>query len=261
MYKSTAVLVVLAVTAVAWGQEPQAAGEHVLDRVPADSVAFVVIEVAFTLVAPQLMPGVIRQLGLGRVMSANLLAASSMALFFVLTRRAGAWHKFKLNGPDFVFDSAYGGALGGSAVALFFVVVDLLDGQPLFTPSLMGSVLFKGVAAEDVVKVKLDAVAYFTLAHMFAFAVLGAAVTLLVHEVELHSRHPAVVLVVVFGIIEAGFLTVASSAMPGVVARVGIVPIGIANLLAAGSIAAFLVWSHQPGRRVAEEISTGDRLS
>jgi hypothetical protein len=223
-------------------------------------VVFGIIEVAFTLVAPVVIPGVIRELGLSRVVAANLLAASTMALFFVLTRRAGAWHKFKLSGPDFIFDSAYAGAIGGSAVALFFVAVDLLDGQPLFTPALMGSVLFHGVAAEDVVKVQLDAVAYFTLAHMAAFVAIGAAVTWLVHEVELHSRHPAVVLVVVFAIIEAGFLTVASLGLPGVIARVGIIPIGIANVLAAGSMGAFLAWSHQPGRRAAEEIIAEDEL-
>ena len=221
-------------------------------------VLFLIIELTFFLVAPLVIPGVIRELGLARVMTANVLAAGTMALFFVLTHRAGAWHKFKMNGPDFAFDSVYAGALGGSAVGLFFVVVDALDGQPLFTPALMGSVLFLGVAAEDVLRVELDAVAYFTIAHMAAFGVLGAAVTFLVHEVELHSRHPAVVLVVVFAIIESGFLAGASLALPGVIARVGIIPIGIANALAAFTIAAFLMWSHQPGRRVAEEITADD---
>jgi hypothetical protein len=119
----------------------------------------------------------------------------------------------------------------------------------------MGSVLFQGVAAEDVARVELDAVAYFTLAHMIAFVVLGAAVTWLVHEAELHSRHPAVVLVVLFAVIEVTFLVAASIALPGVIARVGIVPVGIANLLAAGTIAVFFVWSHQPGRRGGEEIT------
>jgi hypothetical protein len=223
-------------------------------------VFFTIIEVGFFLLVPLLMPGMVRELGIGRVIAANLLAAGAMAVFFVLTRRTGAWHKFKMSGPDFVFDSAYAGTLGGAAVALFFVGVDVLDGQPLFTPALMGSVLFLGVAAEDVVGVRLDAVAYYSLVHMVTFVSLGAMVTWLVHEAELHSRHPAVVLLVVFVIIEAGFLAGASYALPGVIARVGIVPIGIANLLAAGSIAGLLVWSHQPGRRAAEEITTDDGL-
>ena len=119
----------------------------------------------------------------------------------------------------------------------------------------MGSVLFLGVAAADVTSVRLDAVAYYSIAHMVGFIGLGAAVTFLAHEVELHSRHPAAVLLVLFAILEAGFLVVASLALPGVITRVGIVPVGVANLLAAGTVALFLVWSHRPGRRAAQELT------
>ena len=141
---------------------------------------------------------------------------------------------------------------GGAAVALFFLVVDLLDGQPLFTPSLIGSVLFHGVSAEAVATVQLDAVAYYSILHLASFAALGTAISLLVYEVELHSRHPVVVLLVLFAIIEVGFLAVASLALPGVIDRLGIVRIGAANLLAAGSIALFFLWSHAPGMRAVD---------
>ncbi len=161
---------------------------------------------------------------------------------------------------DFIFDSIYSGAVGGSAVALFFLVIDLLDGRPFFTPAMMGHAILHGVAEGDVAEVAFDPIAYFTLAHMTAFVGLGAAITWLVHEVELRSRHPLVVLLVAFAILEAGFLVAASLALPGVITRVGIVPVGVANLLAAGTIALFFVWSHQPGRRVAEEISSDDGL-
>ncbi|HET9947919.1 MAG TPA: hypothetical protein VFQ22_03220, partial [Longimicrobiales bacterium] len=42
---------------------------------------------------------------------------------------------------DLAFDAFYGGAIGGSTIALFFLVVDGLQGRPLFTPSLIGHVL------------------------------------------------------------------------------------------------------------------------
>ncbi len=48
------------------------------------------------------------------------------------------------------------------------MVADLLDGRPLFTPSLMGSVMFLGMAAEDVEKVRLDAVAYCSIVTFIA---------------------------------------------------------------------------------------------
>ena len=93
---------------------------------------------------------------------------------------------------EFLFESLYVGVLGGSAVALFFLIADLLDAQPFFTPSLIGSVMFHGVAAEDVAKVRLDTVAYFSIVHIAAFTALGGAISLLVREVELRSRHPVV---------------------------------------------------------------------
>ena len=67
----------------------------------------------------------------------------------------------------------------------------------------------------------------------------------LVHEVELHSRHPVMVLVVLFAVIEVAFFVLAPLAMPGVIERLGIVRVGFANLVAAGSMAFFLVISHR----------------
>ncbi len=215
-------------------------------------VLFAIIEVAFFAVAPLVMPGLIERLGIVRVGVANLLAAGSMALFFVLYHRSATRERFKHTVADFLFDSFYSGAIGGSAVALFFLAADTLDGQPLFTPSLMGSVFVLDIAAEDVVRVSLQAVAYFSVLHFAACAVVGTLITWLVHEVELHSRHPVAVLVVLFAIIEVVFLLVASLAMPGVIARLGIARISIANLLAAGSMSFFFVLSHREKAR--EEI-------
>lgn len=218
-------------------------------------VIVLIMNVGFFLLVPLVLPGVVRSLGIARILSANLLAAAAMGLYFVFRHRSGAWHRFRLAAPDFIFDSVYAGALGGTAVGLFFLVVDAFNGDPLFTPSLMGSVLFLGVPAQEVVKVQLDLVAYVTALHMVGFVLLGAAITWVVHEVELHSQHPAIVLIVLFAIIEATFVAVASVALPGVIERVGVLSVGGANLLAAAAIVGWFVWSHQPGRRVAEEIT------
>jgi len=206
---------------------------------------FAILEVAFFAVAPLALSGVIATLGIVRVGAANLLAAGAMALYFLLSHRAKAWRELKHTRRDLAFDAFYSGALGGSVVALFFLVVDVMDGQPLFTPSLLGGALFHGVAAEDAAKVQLDAVAYYSLAHIVAFFALGTAFAWLVHEAELHSRHPVVVLLVLFAILEVGFFAVAPLALSGVVARLGIARIAIANLLAAGMMALFFLLSHR----------------
>ncbi len=210
-------------------------------------VLFAVVEVAFFVLAPLAMPGVIERLGIIRVAAANLLAAGTMGLFFVLSHRAGAWKKVKHTTPELIFDSVCSGVLGGSAVALFFLFVDLMDGQAFFSPSLMGSVLFQGVAAQDVVDVRLASVVYFSIAHIVAFTALGAAMSFLVHKVELHLRHPVLTLVVLFAVIEVAFFVVAPLAMPGVIERLGIIRVAGANLLAAGTMSLFFMCSHRAG--------------
>jgi hypothetical protein len=207
-------------------------------------VLFAILEVAFYAVASLALSGVVARLGIVRIAIANLLAAGLMALFFLLSHRARAWPQLKHTGGDLLFDSFYSGAIGGSAVALFFLVVDVLDGQPLFTPSLMGSVLFHGDTAAEVTKVRLDAVAYYSMVHIVAFGAVGTLISWLVHGVELRSRHPLVVLLVLFVTLEVFFFAAASAAMPGVITRLGIARLGGANLLAAAMITLFFVWSH-----------------
>lgn len=151
------------------------------------------------------------------------------------------------NKDDFIFDAFYVGAIGGSVVALFFLVIDLLNAQPFFTPSLMGTVLFTGVAAEGVTSVQLNMVTYYTLVHFLTFGILGAAVSIAVHEIELHAQHPFLVLTTLFLAFEIGFVLMANIFMSGVISVVGVVPITIANILAAGAMGGFLLVTHRPG--------------
>lgn len=147
---------------------------------------------------------------------------------------------------DLIYDSFYSGAIGGSIVALFFLLVDAAGGRPLYTPSLMGSVLFGGVDAAQVTGVRLDMVAYYTIVHFAVFGLVGTLIAVLVHEVEIHARHPAEVLVLLFLVLEGGFVAGTTLAMPGVMAQLGAFRVITANLLAAGGIAIFLIRSHRP---------------
>ena len=54
-------------------------------------------------------------------------------------------------------------------------------------------------------------------------------------------------LLVLFAIIEVSVFFVASLALPGVIARLGIGRVGAANLLAAGTISLYLVIAHREG--------------
>ena len=147
---------------------------------------------------------------------------------------------------DVLYDAFYSAAVGGAALGLFFLLVDSARGQPFFTPSLMGSVLFLGVEASTVTQVRLDMVAYFTMIHFALFGAVGLGLSVLVHQVEVHARHPRELVGVLFLVLEGGFLVGANLFMPGVVAAIGFGRIVIGNLLTAVAMALFLIRSHNP---------------
>ncbi len=215
-------------------------------------VFFAIIEIGFFVTAPLALPGVIEVLGIARIASANLFAALVLAAFFVITHHAATRGKFKHNIADFAFDSFSVGAIGGSVVALYFLAVDTAGGTPFATPALIGHVLFKDVAPEAAANLAFAAVPQIVLVHFGWSAVMGMVITWMVHEVELHSRHPIEVLLVLFVLIEVYFMTVAPLVIPGVITQLGIVHVAIANLLAAVSISLFFMWSHDhvPGEQV-----------
>jgi hypothetical protein len=147
---------------------------------------------------------------------------------------------------DLAYQALYVSAIGASAIALFFLAVDVWNGNLLFTPSLIGGVLFGGIEPSADAPVRLDWVAYATIVHTLGFAVVGVAVTLVAHWVELKARHPATVLFGVFALIEWGSLVGAFLILPGVLEVVGPYRVAFANLLAAAGIAAFLWTNHRP---------------
>jgi hypothetical protein len=147
---------------------------------------------------------------------------------------------------DLLYDAFHVAGIGGSIVALFFLGLDAFQGRALFTPSLLGSVLFLGAPADQVSGVRLDMVVAFTLVHFALFSVLGALVAIAVRELELHSRHPLVVGLSIFVLAEIGFFVLASLFLPGVIDVIGAGWIALANLLVAAGTGLFLLSSHRP---------------
>lgn len=148
---------------------------------------------------------------------------------------------------DYAYDAIYVGGIGGGLVALFFLVFDIVvHGEPLFTPSLMGSVLFDGAAPAAVQAVDMIAVAKYSAVHFLAFGALGLGISFVTHQAEIRARHPVFVIGFVFLVLEAAFWLAATVAIPGVLGRLGALPVAAANLIAATGIALFLAFTHRP---------------
>lgn len=146
---------------------------------------------------------------------------------------------------DVAYEAFYSAAVGGMVVAFFFLAVDLVTRQPLYTPTLLGSVLFLGAEAEAVEAMNLTAVALFTIVHILGFAVLGFIATGLVRFLEERTGGgffpPAAAL---FLLMEGSFLLFNEIVLPGTADIIGHAKILLANVLAAVAMTAFLRYAH-----------------
>lgn len=142
-------------------------------------------------------------------------------------------------------DGFVSGVIGGTVVALFVLVVDLFEGRPFFTPTLLGSLLLFGKSVAEVEAARAPVVVSYTAVHMAAFIAVGMAAAYAVSEFE-RRPHVGVVLVLLFVCFEAGFLGVAFAFAPRVVPTLGGGLVAVANALAAAVMAAYLLGIRHP---------------
>jgi hypothetical protein len=147
---------------------------------------------------------------------------------------------------DIVLDGLFAGMIGALLVALWFLVLDLVAGQPLHTPALLGTVLLHGgaAAAQGVTVAPLEVVAY-TAFHFLAFIGVGI---LLSYLMTLFEQFPIVgfVLLVLFVCLEVGFLVLDAALGAQLVGQLRGWTVIVANLLAAAGMAIYL-WKRHPG--------------
>lgn len=144
------------------------------------------------------------------------------------------------------------GVIGAATVALWFFVIDLVNGRPLYTPTVLGTALFHrggGLSSVETLPVSVEMVLMFTWVHGLTFAAIGGGVARLLATAE---RHPSVGfgILLLFVIFEAGF-TVAAMLLAAPILKALTWPaILVANLLAAAAIGAYF-WLRHPTLRVS----------
>jgi hypothetical protein len=73
------------------------------------------------------------------------------------------------------------GIIGGLAVALWFLILDTVAGQPFQTPSLLGQVLLFADSTPETSRLVFGAILVYTAFHFAVFALLGMGLVYLVH--------------------------------------------------------------------------------
>jgi hypothetical protein len=153
---------------------------------------------------------------------------------------------------DRLYETFVCGGVGGAAVVLFFLAVDVAANRPLFTPSLVGSTLFLGVDAASVDGVSLSAVSAATVGHLLTFSLVGFLASTGVRTIEEKSGGSFAVpsLALLLGL-EAVSLVVFGVLRPDLGAEVGHGMIFAANLLSAVVMVAFLRLAHESSEAVS----------
>ena len=145
---------------------------------------------------------------------------------------------------NFLREGVITGFIGATAIALWFLVVDLVAGRPFYTPVFLGkgvvSVLGKNMMGDTA----FTHVVGYTLFHYAAFVVVGIVLTVIVHQAE---RTPGILagLLVAFVIMTLGFYMIAAAFAHSALGNLAWPQIFIANLIASLLMLGYL-WRGHP---------------
>ena len=146
---------------------------------------------------------------------------------------------------DILLDGLFTGMIGALAVAVWFLVLDVVAGHPLYTPALLGDVLLHGSqsASREVVIAPLQ-VAAFTAVHFLVFTVVGIVLSYLM---TLFEQFPIMffVLLVLFLCLQVGFFFMDLAVGAQLLGRLRPWTVVVANVLAALGMALYQ-WRRHP---------------
>ena len=148
-------------------------------------------------------------------------------------------------------DGTVAGLLGAATIALWFLVVDTFRGHPLYTPSLLGTALFRGrdaIASPETHAISLLMVVLFTLAHGLIFVLIGQIAARLIRLAEKNANYGfGIILLLVF--VLSGFFFVSMIFASELIHALTWPAVLAGNLLAVAAMTVYFARRH-PGFRM-----------
>ena len=148
-------------------------------------------------------------------------------------------------------DAAYAegllaGVIGAATIAVWFLILDLLKGRPLFTPSVLGRVVFRGVAPLGVLQsegVSFEMSFVFTWFHGLVFCAIGIVAAWLIRRAEERPEFGyGIVLLIV--VLQSGFIVACLFIAEPVLTALTVPSVLIGNVLATLTMGGFLSRRH-----------------
>jgi hypothetical protein len=139
------------------------------------------------------------------------------------------------------------GFIGAATIAVWFLILDAIQGRPLYTPTVLGTALFRGgggLTSPEPLAASFEIALWFTWVHGLVFIVIGSVASWLV---RLAARDPnygfgILFLCVVF---EFGFISVSMVFAQEVLWALAWPAILVGNMLAAATMAWYF-WHRHP---------------
>ncbi len=217
-------------------------------------IFFAAFEVVFlALIAFVALP-VLGVLAWWEILAGNLVASVAMLVYFY-RRHPDLAHSLIGRWVDVIREGAVAGGLGGSVVAVWFLLYDSIRLQPLRTPALLGAAVLQGLRDPERLVPNLDVVVGYTVFHFATFAFFGIVVAALLLAAE---REPRVllalfVLFLCFQLFFFGFLQALDTHLAGALPWWNI---AIGNLLASVAMVTYFFLGHRSlGTRLLERWS------
>ena len=142
-------------------------------------------------------------------------------------------------------EGIYAGVLSATAIAVWLLIVDSVQGRPFFTPDVLGSGLLRFVGMPHMTDTMALHVTIYTIFHYVSFAIIGVVVAWIVHQAR---RTPAILagFLIMFVIVEFGFYGLAAMlSANSVLGGIAWYQIMVANLLASLVMFTFM-WMRHP---------------
>jgi hypothetical protein len=226
----------------------------VSEREPTLLLAFVILFASFEV----FVFGVVGALGksmLGAlvwwaILIGNLLASIAMLWYFFRAHRTlsrtliGSWSRVAREG-------IVAGLLAAAVVAVWFLAIDAIQGEPLRTPRLLGAGLLRQPDA-------VTAIVSYTILHGIAFALFGIVGAMLIAAAE---RQPLFVfaLVIFFTAFEVFFIGAVLIAAKWILDELAGWTVLVGNLLATAGMLAYFLANHRAlARRLTEAWAEDD---
>lgn len=187
---------------------------------------------------------VLEALGWPAFLAGNIIGGLALMGWLARTapERAPGWRELFAR-HQLIREGLVAGLIGGMAVALWFLVLDLLFREVFFTPAALGSAAFEGARGVAEVRITAANVLGYTLIHFAAFFAVGLIAAAIAKQAE---QNGAVILgaVLLFVTFETLFLGLTAIAATWLLDALNPWTILLANLIAAAAMGAYLWRRH-----------------